>query len=226
MSGRVNAFYSKYTQIAVDNYYIAKNFLKEIEKKQDLEFCLSNYDNVENATIVTCVFSVMALESYFNDFAAKHLGDDEFYDNFDRLSLLSKFQLIAKFILKVDVDKSRSYYSNLKTTDSIRNEFVHNKSKDFFEWVKKDKSEPDYKNEEEANQENAIIRVYIKSLKEALRNAKHAIEAIRDIAKFFDEADNTCWATHHLFMEYFSFGEFNDNIHTQELKREFKLGIK
>lgn len=219
MPARLNAFYSSYVEIAVENYYCAKNTLKEIEQKMDVDFCHSYFYKVEHSIIITCVFSIMALESYFNDFAAQNLGDDEFYDNFDKLSLISKFQLISKFILNVEIDKSKSYYSNLKSTEKIRNIYVHNKSKDFFDGKKPNNEVVFVFGSED---DSVAIESDIKILTKDLKDAKRAIEAIRDVANFFDETDKDCDAIIHLFSPYYSF--INRDIdYIKALKKEFGL---
>ena len=126
--------------------------------------------------------------------------------------------------MRTNIDKKKSYYSNLKATERIRNEFVHNKSRDFFEWKKKDKSEPDFNSEEESYQDTAIIRVRIKTLKEDLKNAKQAIAAIRDIALFFDNADKSCSALRMLFSSFLSFCHETDP-NGIELKKEFNIKV-
>ena len=221
---RVNALYCFFTTIAVDNYYKAKNILKEIIKRQDIEFCSANFNKAEQSIMITCVFSIMAIESYFNDFAARHLGDEEFYGNFDRMSLLSKFQLISKFILQVDIDKSKSYYSNLKVAEKNRNELVHNKSKDFFDWNKTNK-EIDFDSEEGPNHEEAIVKFDIKTLKNDLKDAKCAIDAIKDLALFFDEADKSNYALKMLFSSFLSFGH-DTEPNAIEFKKEFNIKVK
>ena len=220
--GRVNALYSNYTEIAVNNYYYAKSILKEIKRHRELDFCESNFMKAEHAIMITCVFSIMAIESFFNDYAATQLGDKEFYGNYDMLSLISKFQLIAKFILKADIEKDKAYYSNLKRAEKIRNELVHNKSKDFFDWKEKDNEKPDFKSEEELYQDAAIIRVNIKTLAKDLDEAKHSIAAIRDIALFFDEADKSCYALTDLFSSFLTY-VYKDEPISKELKKEFNI---
>ena len=184
---RVNVRCGSYSEIALNNYFIAKKSIEEIKAENDIAYCIENDHNVSHATIITCVFSIMAIESFFNDYAAKNLGDEEFYDNFDKLSLLSKFQLISKFILKTSIDKSKSYYGNLKATEKIRNELVHNKSKDLFKWMQDKNMELcDDINEPELD-ETATFKNMIDKLDEMLQEAKTAIKSMRDIAFFFEE---------------------------------------
>ena len=91
------------------NYYWAKKSYDTLDKT-DYENYLYVLDEIHKYTISTVVFSAMSIEAFFNNYAASCLGDEEFYDNFDKLSVISKFKLIAKFILKEDIDKTQSYY--------------------------------------------------------------------------------------------------------------------
>ena len=64
---REDCFASYYAEIAVDSYYKIKNIFEKYENQQD------NLDIIEETSficknqMICCVFSEMALESYFND---------------------------------------------------------------------------------------------------------------------------------------------------------------
>ncbi len=197
---RLNDYSSLYCEIAMQNYALAKMCFKKIEE--------GNYDITLSDTqkemfkccIATVVFSAMSVESFFNNYAASCLGDDNFYDNFDSLSLISKFQLISKFILKAQVDKSQSYYSYLVLLNRIRNNYVHNKS---VTSVISCNTEEELKafqkiwGSKEFDWENPTLNE--EAIKTEFLNTQNAIRAIREIAYFFDMNDDSVYAVNRLF---------------------------
>ena len=128
--GRVNVLYPTYCDIAMRAYYEASLLHEKLKAKHYSGECFDDRLLLEQKIIITIVFSAMSIEAFLNDYAAACLGDTEFYENFDKMSVLSKFKLIAKFILKTDIDKSKSYYSYLKILFSLRDSYVHSKSKE------------------------------------------------------------------------------------------------
>ena len=166
--------------------------------------------------ISTVVFSAMAIEAFFNDYAAACLGDSEFYDNFDQLSTIGKFELIAKFILCAEVDKSKSYYSHLKKLIKSRNNYIHNKSTEL--------TIPDISIEDAIKADSRLAQ-YLSSdedlpvdqgeLNDGLNEALDALKAIRDIAQFFDLYDTNICATARFFGLYCGF----DVNSTEEYRR-------
>ena len=80
-----------YCDVAMKSLYRALNTKKEIENNNyhyyDRGFYLE--ENLIQEAITCIVFSVMSLEAFFNDYAASSLGDSEFYDNYDHLSIIS-----------------------------------------------------------------------------------------------------------------------------------------
>lgn len=200
---RDNHFSYMYAKIAIENYYEAKKLyniiLDDTYNAGDVEY----RNQMEERIIIVCVFSAMTIESFLNDYAASCLDDSEFYDNFDKLSVISKLQLIAKFILKKDIDKSQSYYSNLKTLIKHRDNFVHNKSK---------KSNFQGYTYEEINKIHQFKKLYNilepnpelnkTEIKEDFAIAQTAIKAMRDIAVYFEDADDNCAALAIFFNKY------------------------
>lgn len=185
---RQNCYASHYAEIAIKNYYEMKEVFEQNNGKDIKGEIVSEIRKVVNMQMICCVFSEMALESFFNDYAAACLGDSEFYDEFDKLSVIGKFQLIVNFILKKDFDKSKAYYSSLKKLLKDRNDLVHNKSTSI-------KPEDIQKCERCLNGESLDFdyEEYLKSnvliIKDALREAKEYINAMVRIAKFFHEND-------------------------------------
>lgn len=200
---RENHFSFMYSKIAIENYCEAKKLYNTIAKN-NYDICDGEYRlQMEEKIIIVCVFSAMTIESFLNDYAASCLGDSDFYDNFDKLSVISKLQLIAKFILKKDIDKSQSYYSNLKALIKHRDWFVHNKSKksSFQGYTYEEMQEFD-----DFIKDNNILETTPTldktEIKEDFAIAQTSIKAMRDIAKFFEESDDNCTALATFFKKY------------------------
>lgn len=200
---RNNNFSPLYCEMAMESYTLAFDCY---EKIKDNNYNIDLYyveEEMYKHCISTIVFAAMTLESFFNDYAASCLGDDGFYDNFDKLSVISKFQLIAKFILNVEIDKSKSYYSHLVSLNKLRNDYVHNKSSEFIypritqEML--DLNRERYDGDIVDIEEPTLNR---KAIDKDFQDANNAIKAIRDIAYFFDENDDSIQAVNRLFHIY------------------------
>lgn len=220
---RKNFYCSMYAKIAVQNYCEAKRQYAEIIK--------NNYDindvdkqlQMEQHIVVTCVFSAMAIESFLNDYAARRLGDSAFYEDFDRLPTISKFQLISKFILDKDVDKSQGYYANLKALMKLRREYVHNKSEDAsYTLLSRDEIEAQHAfREKHPIEEMDVPTLDEAELKRVFDEAKTAIKAMRDICHFFEDADKNSSALV-VFFHWFAPEEVRESCFTEVIK-EFNI---
>lgn len=198
--GRENVLYSTYCDIAMRSYYNAYLLHEKIKKEKYSGELLEEKYLLEEQVVVTVVFSAMCIEAFFNDYAAACLGDSEFYDNFDRLSALSKFKLISKFILKTDIDKSKAYYSYLKSLFALRDSYVHSKSKEIsFKGYSKEEFN-ELKESLEGQWPSFEIPLLNKdSICSDMRQALNSLKAIREIAKFFDFYDDNAFANAKLF---------------------------
>ncbi len=201
---RTNVLTSNHSRIAMKHYCSAKKEFELIKEKQYSFDTYENFNSMSEHIDVVCVFSAMAIEAFFNDYAAACLGDSEFYDNFDKLSTISKFQLIAKFILKVKLDKNKSYYSNLKALIKERDSLVHGKSKSFvFDSEKDITSEWDTDTSE-------FPHINYQAVGADFKRAQNAIKALRDIALLFDSIDCNASAKFRL-LSYSNIIELNED---------------
>lgn len=201
-SFRTNNLSSLYCDIATEAFYYAS---KEYEKlPNNLQNPDTDYEiiyTIRKNLVVTTVFSAMCIESFFNDYAATCMGDSEYYDNYDKLSIISKFHLISSFILETEVDKSKKYFYYLKRLFKRRDDYVHNKSKNF-EWKYTreelisdiDKDEFELDDYLDSGYKNDKADIYNK-IKEALCDLK----AIKEIALYFDSIDSSVCAINRLF---------------------------
>ncbi len=190
---RQNYFAPRYAEIAMQAYFDANICFEKLQAEGFLWPSYLVLEKMENDIIVTVVFSAMCMESFLNNYAATCLGDDEFYNNFDKLSVISKLQLIAKFILKAPIDKSRSYYSRLKALTRQRDAFVHNKSKTTPR-LEAPATEIDTEPSCPEDDVEKMSLARVREMKEDLHTALEALKAIRDVALFFDQYDKNAHA--------------------------------
>ncbi len=207
--GRINFYSDTYAHISINNYCRAKELYNDIIKA-DYKMCNLDptiHSTFYNHVIISVVFSAMAIEAFVNDYAASCMGDELFYQNFDHLSIISKLQLIAEFILKRKFDKTKSYYSNVKEIFSARDKFVHSKSQSADDYFNKNNiTFPDNFEEyvSHFDAENYLVAEKDELNKEFCLS-QTAIKAMRDIAKYFDNIDSNCYA----FFRLLGIGEFS-----------------
>lgn len=217
---RMNCFASDYCEIAMEAYYKASKSAETLKLMGYTAIDTDEiYSDMNKNIIVAIVFSAMSLESFFNDYAAACLGDSEFYNNFDKLSEISKFELIAKFILKTSVNKEKSYYCHLKSLTKNRNSYVHNKS----QGMNADSILAEYAVAYNDNNDKPIYDAKI--INHDLKDALIALKAIRDIAMFFDKHDSSV----HVLSRFFGVSRFSCESEYKSKYKDFvysELGIK
>ena len=224
---REGCFLYIYADIAMEHYNIAKHRLQEMERKRYTIAALGDERAMNKSIMIATVFSAMAIESFLNDYAAACLGDAAFYDNFDRLSVISKFQLIAKFILKTQIDKSKAYYNDLKLLVNKRDDFVHNKPKEsFLMGYAPEESEKhgEICNERWAQlEEEDAVCVHREEAKKDFQIARTAIRAMKLIADYFDEHDANISAVWRVFGISPGSMEFDQREYIRTIVKDFHI---
>lgn len=195
---RRNYMARMYCEMALEGYYDASLFHDKIVKSGYSYDEIDTLDDMNKRVVATIVFSAMAIEAFINDYAAACLGDSDFYDNFDRLSVLSKFELIARFILKSDIDKGKAYYYYLKTLIKQRDAYVHSKS---LHVPFPDTSENDSESYNYALEHGGVEIPLLdkQELEKDFRSARDALKAIKEFADYFDRHDHGAYAVPKLF---------------------------
>ena len=201
--GRMHYMVRPYADIAVENYKKANSLYREIEAAGFKELNLVNqYEEFCHCIVISIVFSAMAIEAFINNYGAACLGDDFFYENFDRLSVIGKLQLISKFLLKKELDKSKEYYYCLKTTFSERDKFIHSKTISTHDYLIKN-GYTIHHNIEDALDSLEYMRddpiLDQEDMKVDLKLSYTAIKAMKNIADYFDENDSNVHAKHSFF---------------------------
>lgn len=86
-------------------------------------------------TIKAVIFLGAFLESYFFDYSATALGQGYTEKHIERIDLISKIVLIPKLVTGVEINPDLDFWAGLKHLIKWRNRIVHNKTKDFFEYM-------------------------------------------------------------------------------------------
>lgn len=198
---RENCLFSMYAEIAMESYYKAERKYEEIKANNYVVSSMWELGEIEKQIICTVVFSAMCVESFLNNYAGACLGDKEFGENFDRLSPVSKLQLIAKFILHANVNTGEALYSRIKQLFRERDKYVHNKSKKTkYQGMTAAEFEDFQKNDAELFEEGRVDDGFPKEeLDKDMRIARDALKALKDIASLFDEYDSEAFARERIF---------------------------
>lgn len=186
--------------IAVENYYWANKKLENATalSEDSFEEVFELEDAIGNHVAVSIVFAAMCVEAFLNDYAAVCLGDSSYYHNFDSLSPESKLLLIGNFLLDTPIDKGGKMFCFLRRLIKKRNSYVHSKTTAF--------EHAEENTEEEREQLRRILAQYTtydeiesSGIKMLIQEAKNGIEALWEIAKFFDLHDETASAVSRIF---------------------------
>lgn len=203
---RIGCNAMQYSWIAMVNYADAKECLKQaMPICDDPEKMTVLCNKAEKHVAIAITFSAMAMESFFNDYCAKKLGDSFYEDNLEMLRPIGKVQLIAKFIFGCELLKGERLYQLISGVYSARNAYVHNKSKDgrkliMNEGLKEfELKEFDWDYLYEAKREE--IRTEVKL-------GENAIIAMCEVAKFFEEKDENSQALF-MLLHSNSFGSYD-----------------
>ena len=188
---RGNYFGDRYAEIAMKECYEALQLFDDCEKSTtSLMQYMKLWNQLINKSLVSIVFSYMALESFFNDYCAKKLGDEEYYNSFDSLPFVSKFLFINIVIFNKKIDKANSpCYSLLCELSKTRNEIIHNKSKElhFDDFAKKESTNQTVDDHDTIHKDN--IRICQKLCIEELNKSKKSIRALLKLVEYFDSKD-------------------------------------
>ena len=202
--GRIGFCVSHYGEIAMEHYCKAKRCVEAFQAANYRELALPEHmlSEFQRSVMISIVFAAMAIEAFVNDYGAATTGDDFFYDNFDRLSTLGKLQLIAKLLLRTELDKGGALYSHLKTIFGARDKLVHSKTRSAREYFEKrgyeygSTTERDVWEGFDPNDEPLLNK---ESITNDFEICRIGIKAMRELAYFFDRSDEGAIAVVKLF---------------------------
>lgn len=207
---RENYNVTTYCDIAMKNYYNAKMCFEQLKDRTDQEYIWNESERFNQAVLITIVFSSMAIESFINDYLATCLGDENYYNNFDSLNVISKITMASKFIIGKDLEKNTELYYCLKELMKNRNTIVHSKSKTFNkgEYMQKIISEI------KGGKKDFLTLEHEKDFKEA----KNSIKAMVLLAEYFDKYDENIDAKFRFFAP-----QIHDEEYKKQVLKEFKI---
>lgn len=221
-SARENCLANMYCEIAMESYYHAYIAYTMIRTANYSHKYNNELSSMNKSIVTTIIFSAMTIEAFINDYAAACLGDSDFYDNFDKLSLTGKFKLVSKFILKNNRLDNSNAYSMLCSLIKSRNSYVHCKSR-YLDFSKYSLDEiQDIEHLDSLEEED--YKFDYKEIKNNIDNALNAIKTIYEIALYFDKYDFNVSAIFRLFN---TFGLIAGNKKEQQYKTFVfqKLGL-
>lgn len=229
---RENVMYGDYGYILLEHLSDSYDYLEKLKK---LDRKTNSYDEFSNIKkrielnyIEIIVFSIMCVEAFLNDYIASCILDENYYNNFDMLNVLAKFNLAVEFIFRDDSDKSEKCASMLKGLNKKRNNLVHSKSNDA-SYVAYHSLEESEEMESKINFDDYLDNIITEDLKSCyslFNDSKQAIITVVELAKYFDSQDIDSDALFGIF-------SFSQNDEINELQRNEKqlkafeiLGLK
>lgn len=224
---RIGCLATRYSWIAMLHYAEAKN---QVDKMMNTDISIDELlllrNMCEDNVAIVVTFSAMALESFFNDYAARKIGDKFYYENFEMLRPIGKVQMIAKFIFCKELNKGEHLFQLVDGLFKLRNEYVHNKSKDAHG---KGMSKEDIFLYEQlpvdSGKDLELIFMYEKEeIKHELKCASDAVESLYEVADFFEKSDES---SHAMFIltSANAVGSYDrdERQKIQQVQREFKI---
>ena len=132
-----------FVTIARNNYQELQKYKDEIaHKKEEInsfknegEYNVLHYElsllreEASNHVFVVVVFASMAVEAFIYDFAARNLSDSFVRKYLDKLNVVSKWVVIPKLVTGKEFPTDNNSFRLLKELISLRNSYVHSKSK-------------------------------------------------------------------------------------------------
>jgi len=100
-----------------------------VNQEQKLIKILENGSSKDKLVIQSIVMLTVFFESLINEIGSIELGQRYFRENIDKLSILSKWEIVLRIAFGKTLDKESQYYENLKKLISTRNSLVHYKTK-------------------------------------------------------------------------------------------------
>ncbi len=130
---RGNIYTATYAKIAVDHFLIAHYLF--LERCKDEDAFIHGVNDIEENNLICQAFSAFAIEAYMNDYISATLLDEN-YESFDRLSCISKLQLVSLCVFHKKLNSTSDLYHKLKALFRMRDGIAHNHSFDGTKEVK------------------------------------------------------------------------------------------
>ena len=79
----------------------------------DFEIVDNFEEEISKDYYIIIVFAIMTLEAFINDYLAVCLTDDFYYNNFDKLTIIQKIEILYSLIWEEEFNKSGELYSRI-----------------------------------------------------------------------------------------------------------------
>ena len=201
--GRSNYMVTNFTEIALEQFYWLQKKYERLKAMTTMnEEVVGLCHGITNHYTSCITFSAMALEAFFNDYAATKLGDDFYYDNFENLRPFSKLQLISLIIFNETIDKSGNLFRYINLLFKERNKLVHCKSRELRGMSKAEYMELEHLRETNEDYRDylaeSMLRIDMKAEEEMRNKAHDALKALVEVAAYFDKHDVHAFASYKL----------------------------
>lgn len=195
--GRQNYLVSTYSEIALQQYTLLRDSYEELRKLTYMcDEAIQLQRNALESYIITTTFAAMAIEAYFNDYAATNLGDSYYYDNYEGLRPVAKLHFVAKFLCNVEIKNDDKLCFLVKTLFQERNKLVHCKSKNLVGMTKEECDAYNTFIETDAGKQHLedINRINHLETKELVEKAHQSLRTLKEVAAFMDIHDDSAHA--------------------------------
>ena len=92
------------------------------------EELFTSEEKMDKFMVVVIVFSVIAIEAYIYDYAARHFSDSFVKNYIDKLDLISKWVIVPRFVTVKGLPREHKWFELIKDLVRERNSIVHSKS--------------------------------------------------------------------------------------------------
>lgn len=100
------------------------------DKVLELQHKILNQEKeITKTSFVVIIFSIITIDSYIYDYAARHLGDTFVQNHLDKLDTLSKWLVVPELVTEKTLNRNQTWYGLLKKTITVRNKITHYKTK-------------------------------------------------------------------------------------------------
>ena len=195
---RIQANESSYSTIAFRALCDAEKIYKELLQDDEKFLDPDETFMIDECVAVCETFSAFAVEGYLNTYAAACLGDDMFYDNFEKLSVLSKLQLITALLYHESIDKGGELHYLIKNLFSSRDSHAHSKNMSISgKYGVSEKAIEEYEklfSEHWKEELDDTIKSIKSRYQDEIKGAELSVKAIAAVACFIDAHDTTAFA--------------------------------
>ena len=170
---RCKMYHDMFVEIAVDRFVTAEKAYIELNKQKNQTPNEKTYEllaKIQKGCIETVCFSVMALESFINTFAAEYVSKS-FAETIDRLDIPAKWIVTMRVSKSVELKKGEKPIQKIAQSVTRRNALIHSKSKSL----------------SRCEENGGLYVPEFNPLEDYIIPAIESVEAIKDAAKWIED---------------------------------------